>query len=63
MKDKEYLRPDEIAQILSISKRKVYLLINDVENPLPASKIDGQYRVKTSDFHEFMEKNKHKPWV
>jgi excisionase family DNA binding protein len=63
MVTKEYLRPDEVAEILSISRRKVYDIIDDPTNPLPASKIDGQYRIKIEDLKAYMKANRYKPWV
>ena len=59
---KEYLRPDEVAEKLNVSKRTVQRLINDVENPLPSVKVMGSVRVKATELELYIKKNKHKPW-
>jgi len=43
---KELLRPDEVANILRISRSTVYFMINTGE--LEAVKVNGKYRVKAS---------------
>ena len=59
---KELLRVDEVAVKLNTSKNTIYRLINDIENPLPASKIRGQIRVRVEDLEQYIEKTKMTPW-
>ena len=59
---KEYLRPDEVAEKMNVSKRTVYNLMKDVENPLPSVKILGNIRIKASDLELYIKKNKNKSW-
>jgi excisionase family DNA binding protein len=51
---KELLRPDEVARLLKISKKKVYELINDIERPLPSKKIGGQLRVPQEGLKKYL---------
>jgi len=53
---KELLRPDEVAKLLHISKKKVYELINDIENPLPSKKIGGQLRIPQEGLARYLKK-------
>ena len=55
---KEYYRPDEVATILQVNVRSVYNYIRDIENPLPASKINGVLRIKKTELDEYIQKNK-----
>ena len=50
---KRYLRIDEVAQYLGISRRTVYRLIE--EEKLDAVKIRGCSRVRWEDLHRFEE--------
>jgi excisionase family DNA binding protein len=59
---KEYLRPDEVAEKLNVSKRTVYNLMKDVDNPLRSVNVKGSIRVKATDLENYIKKNKHKPW-
>jgi len=52
---KELLRPDEVAKILRISRKKVYELINDNENPMPCKKIGGQFRIRQKDLDRYLK--------
>ena len=52
---KQLLRPDEVAKLLNISKKKVYDLVNDIENPLPSKKIGGQIRVPQEALKKYLK--------
>ena len=52
---KQLLRPDEVALLLNISKKKVYELINDIENPLPSKKIGGQLRIPQEGLKKYLK--------
>ena len=54
---KEILRVDEVAKILDVSVKTVYRLINHTENPLKASHVGSQLRIKKADLEEYLEKN------
>jgi excisionase family DNA binding protein len=54
---KEYLRVDEVAELLQVCKKTVYKLINATENPLKSSMVGTQLRIKRSDLEEYLEKN------
>lgn len=56
-----YYRADEIARMLSVSKRTVYRMMNDIDNPLPASRVRGCLRVKGTAINEYLERNKKDP--
>jgi len=58
---KEFLRPDEVAKMLKICKKKVYLLINDIENPLPSKKIGGIIRIPVDALEKYLKKCDFKP--
>lgn len=59
---KRYLRIDEIAKYLGISRRTVYRLIE--EGKLDAVKIRGCSRVRWDDLHRFEEQlNGAKEWL
>jgi len=60
---KEYLRPDEVAQLLNISKRKVYRLANSVENPLPSRMIGGELRISQKDLDRYIKKCRKKTYL
>jgi len=60
---KEFYRPDEIAQILKISKAKVYELINDINNPLPSKLIGGQLRIPENEFKKYLKKCDNKTYL
>jgi excisionase family DNA binding protein len=53
---KELLRPDEVANLLKVSKKKVYELINNIENPMPSKKIGGQLRVPQEGLEKYLKK-------
>lgn len=59
---KEYLRPDEVAEKLKISKKTVYKLINEIENPMPSVRIGGQLRIKTVDLEKYVDECENKVW-
>ena len=52
---KELLRPDEVALLLKISKKKVYKLINNLENPLPSKKIGNQIRIPQEALKRYLK--------
>jgi len=60
---KQYYRPDEVCEILSINKTTFYRKVGDIENPLPAIRINkgGSLRVPIEDFQKWIEKNKVDP--
>ena len=60
---KEFLRPDEVAKMLKISKRKVYELINCIENPLPSTKIGGQLRIPNDELMRYIKKCNNKVYL
>jgi excisionase family DNA binding protein len=60
--NKEYYRPDEIADMLRISKDTVYRLINREQNPLKAYQVGGSIRVNKSDFDDWLKGNEIKPF-
>ena len=60
---KQLLRPDEIAKLLNISKKKVYELINDIENPLPSKKIGSQLRVPQDAFNKWLKRCENKVYL
>jgi len=52
-------RPDEIADILSVSKRTVYRMISDISDPLPAFRPNGKYlRVSGLELNNYLDKHK-----
>ena len=53
---KEMLRPDEVAKLLKVSKKKVYELCNDVLNPLPSKMIGGQIRIPQDTLLKYLKK-------
>jgi len=53
---KVFLRPDEVAEMLRISKRKVYELINNIDNPLPSKMIGGRIRIPYAEFMKYLKK-------
>lgn len=62
MFSERYYRPDEIATVLGVSKKTVYRMINDVNDPLPAYRPAGkQLRVHGRDLNAYMDKRKVKP--
>jgi len=52
---KKMLRPDEVAHLLNVSKKKVYDLVNDIENPLPSTKIGGQIRIPQEGLSKYLK--------
>ncbi|MBP6859095.1 MAG: helix-turn-helix domain-containing protein [Candidatus Magasanikbacteria bacterium] len=54
-----FLTPDNLADILGISKTTVYRLID--KRSLPFYKIGGSLRFKQSDVMEYLEKSRIKP--
>jgi len=59
---KEYYRPDEVAEMLKISIRTIYSLINDINDPLPTTRIRRQLRVPRREFEEWLKRRDNKPW-
>jgi excisionase family DNA binding protein len=57
---KELLRPDEVAKLLKISKKQVYKLINNIDNPLPSKKIGGLLRVPQGELNKYLKKCENK---
>lgn len=55
-------RVDEIALALAVSKRTVYRMVNDVEDPLPAVRLRGQgLRVEGRELLRYLERHKVRP--
>jgi len=59
--DKRYYRVDEIAKALNVSKRTVYRMMNDIENPLRAERIRGGLRVMGCVINKYLEDNRKEP--
>ena len=60
---KELMRPDEVAKLLKISKKTVYELINNIENPLPSTKIGGQLRIPHEGLVRYLKKCENKVYL
>lgn len=56
---KNFLKPDELAEFLNISKPTVYRLIE--KRQLPFYKIRGSLRFKTEDVVKFLEESRIEP--
>ena len=54
-RDLTFLKVDEIARIMRISKMTVYRLINSGE--LRATKIGRSFRIRQSAFDHYLERN------
>ena len=59
---KQMLRPDEVATLLKISKKKVYELCNDVFNPLPSKMVGGQIRIPQDALKKYLKKCEEKTY-
>lgn len=57
--DKEFLSITEIAQRLAVTRNTVKRLIDDGE--IPAKRIGSQYRIRSRDFEDYLEKSNVKP--
>lgn len=62
MMSKEYYRTDEVAAFLKISKKTVYNLVNDVDDPIPSIKIGSTLRIEKTELESWLERQKKKPW-
>ena len=58
-RSKSFLRPEELAEFLSISKPTVYRLIE--KRQIPFYKIGGSLRFKMEDVVKFTENNRVEP--
>lgn len=55
-------RPDEVAKKLGVSKRTVYRMINNVEDPLPAVRPCGPaLRISGADIMAYLAKRRVRP--
>ncbi len=53
--------PVEIAERLPCGKKTVYRMINNVEDPLPAYRLNGMLRVLGKDLNVYMENHRVEP--
>lgn len=61
--EKEFLRPDEVMEWLSIKKSTFYRMINDPIDPLPAYRVNkkGHLKIRKIDVEKRLERYKVKP--
>jgi len=59
---KAFLLPYEVGELLRIPKKRVYDLINDIDNPLPSIKLGYSLRVPVADLAVWLEERRHRPW-
>jgi len=59
---KAFLLPYEVAELLRLPKKRVYDLINDIDNPLPSVKIGYNLRVPVADLAVWLDGCRHRPW-
>ena len=62
---KEYLRIEEVAEILQVDKRTIYRLLNEIDEKkrLTGVRVGGQLRISRTHLNEYMERNELKPEV
>lgn len=55
-----YYRPDEVAELLSVDKTTIYRLIRDIDDPLPAIKLNGErcLRIPGQELSEWLERRR-----
>jgi excisionase family DNA binding protein len=54
-----YYRPDEVAEILNVDKSSIYRMIKDIEDPLPAIKLNGGcLRIPGQELSEWLERRR-----
>ena len=53
----QYLTVKQMAEILQVSQRTIYRLIDS--GKLPAYKLDRDWRIAKEDIDQFLEKRKH----